>query len=71
MERAQRGDAISQRALLRRREDMTALHTTEETAGAIVLEDEVAMAMWTGFEQEHGGSPFCSYDRDSPQRFSH
>jgi hypothetical protein len=45
MERAQRGDAIPQRALLRRRENVTALHTGEIPTRAILLEDEVAAAM--------------------------
>jgi hypothetical protein len=51
MKRAKRRDAIPQRAFLRRREDVTALHTSEVTTGGILLEDEIAMAMWTGFEQ--------------------
>jgi hypothetical protein len=51
MKRAKRRDAIPQRVFLRRREDVTALHTSEVTTGAILLEDEIAVAMWTGFEQ--------------------
>jgi hypothetical protein len=58
MERAQRGNAIPQRALLRRREDVTALHTGEVSTGAILLEDEIAAAMRATLEQEHVGSPF-------------
>jgi hypothetical protein len=53
MNRAKRSDAIPQRAFLRRREDVTALDTNEVTTGAILLEDEIAVAMWTGFEQQH------------------
>jgi len=51
VERTQRSDTISQRAFLRRREDVTALHAGKIATGAILLEDEIAMAMWTGFEQ--------------------
>jgi hypothetical protein len=51
MKRAKRRDVISQRALLRRRENVTALHTGEIATVAILLEDAIAMAMWAGFEQ--------------------
>jgi hypothetical protein len=30
---------------------MAALHTGKVAAGAILLEDEIAMTMWAGFEQ--------------------
>src|SRR5262249_48766348 len=36
-------------------DDMAALHAGEVAAGAILLENEIAMAMWAGFEQQHGG----------------
>jgi hypothetical protein len=51
VKRAQRRDAIAERAFLRRREDVTALHTGEIATVAILLEDEIAMTMWASFEQ--------------------
>jgi hypothetical protein len=39
---------------------MAALHTGEIATGAILLEDEIATAMWAGFEQGHGDSPFIT-----------
>jgi hypothetical protein len=51
MECAQRRDTEAQRAFLRRREDVTALHAGEIATVAILLEDEIAVAMWAGFEQ--------------------
>ena len=58
MERAQRGSAIPQRVFLCGREHMPALYTGEIATCVILLEDEIATAMWAGFQQEHGGSPF-------------
>jgi hypothetical protein len=51
MERAQRGSAISQRVFLCGREHMPALYTGEIATCAILLEDEIATAMWAGLEQ--------------------
>jgi len=51
VERTQRSDAISQRVFLLGRENMAALHAGKIATGTILLEDEIAMAMWTGFEQ--------------------
>jgi hypothetical protein len=62
MERPQRSDAKPQRAFLRDRENMAALYAGEVATGAILLEDEIAMAMWAGFEQQHGGPPFRSHN---------
>ena len=62
VERPQRCDANSQRVFLIGRENMTALHAGKVAAGAILLEDEIAMAMWAGFEQQHGGPPFRSHN---------
>jgi hypothetical protein len=61
VERPQRCDAKSQRVFLVSRENMAALHTGKVAAGAILLEDEIAVAMWAGFEQQHGGPPFRSH----------
>jgi hypothetical protein len=41
---------------------MAALYAGEVATGAILLEDEIAMAMWAGFEQQHGGPPFRSHN---------
>jgi hypothetical protein len=60
MKRAQRRDAISKRALLRGREDMTALHAGKVAASPILLEHEIASAMWAGFEQKHDAAPFSA-----------
>jgi hypothetical protein len=51
MERAQRGHTVPQRAFLRSRENMAALNAGEITTRAILLEDEIATAMWACFEQ--------------------
>jgi hypothetical protein len=59
VERPQRRGVKSQFVFLRRRENMTALHTGEIATGAILLEDEIAVAMWAGFEQQHGRPPFA------------
>jgi hypothetical protein len=50
MMRIQRRDAITQRAFLRGREDVTALHAGEIATVAILVKDEIAMAMWASLE---------------------
>jgi hypothetical protein len=48
------------------RENMAALHAGKVAVGAILLEDEITMAMWTGFEQQHSGPPFRSHNVPIP-----
>jgi hypothetical protein len=51
MERAQRASAVPQRVFLCGGEHMTALYTGEIATCVILLEDEIATAMWAGFQQ--------------------
>jgi hypothetical protein len=56
-------DLDTQGELLATREDMAALHTFEIPARAVVIDAEVATAMWTRFEEHHriASQPCCAF----------